>query len=186
MYIWTTGSTSPRQVFALAFKSASMLCIPSFYKRKGVHCQKTIAAYCLAYIGSTMHWQKMFNLITFLDSHNCKACLFLALYASFTSQIGLEPPKHMSCLQEHDEKFVDDIVWGEDLVQLEDVALCDLVQEGIFSPVYDVGRQALVACCPAHLHIITRQHTCFQKCDQQIAATSQEHQTVQHSDIAEH
>ncbi len=29
---------------------------------------------------------------------------------------------------------------GEHIVQMEDVALCDLVQEGIFSPVYDVGR----------------------------------------------
>lgn len=43
-------------------------------------------------------------------------------------------------LQEHDKKFIDDIVWGEDVVQMEDVALCDLVQEGIFSPIYDVGR----------------------------------------------
>ncbi len=46
----------------------------------------------------------------------------------------------ISVMQEHEEKFIEDIVWGEDVVQLEDVALCDLVQEGIFSPIYDVGR----------------------------------------------
>lgn len=40
----------------------------------------------------------------------------------------------------NDKKFIDDICEGEHVVQMEDVALCDLVQEGIFSPIYDVGR----------------------------------------------
>ena len=43
-------------------------------------------------------------------------------------------------MQVEDKEWIRGVVAGEDLVQREDLALCDLVQEGIQSPAYDVGR----------------------------------------------
>lgn len=43
-------------------------------------------------------------------------------------------------LQADDKEWIRGVIAGEDQVQKEDVALCDLVQEGIQSPAYDVGR----------------------------------------------
>ena len=35
---------------------------------------------------------------------------------------------------------MDSVVEGEDIVQREDMHMCDLVQSGLTSPAYDVGR----------------------------------------------
>lgn len=42
-----------------------------------------------------------------------------------------------------DEAWIKGVISGEDQVQREDVSLCDLVQQGIQSPAYDVGRQGI-------------------------------------------
>lgn len=55
--------------------------------------------------------------------------------------------------KEHDTQFIKDILWGEDLTQVEDIALCHMVQQGLCSPVYDVGRYAPEAEQPMfHFH----------------------------------
>lgn len=46
----------------------------------------------------------------------------------------------MLCLQLGDEEWIDQVVKGEDIVQREDMHMCDLVQSGLNSPAYDVGR----------------------------------------------
>lgn len=39
-----------------------------------------------------------------------------------------------------DQEWIDQVVMGEDIVQREDMHMCDLVQKGLASPAYDVGR----------------------------------------------
>ena len=46
----------------------------------------------------------------------------------------------LDIVQAKDKKFIEDLCWGEHLTQVEDVELCNLVQEGVSSPAYDVGR----------------------------------------------
>ena len=41
-----------------------------------------------------------------------------------------------------DKEWIDGVVKGEDIVQREDMHMCDLVQSGLTSPAYDVGRCA--------------------------------------------
>ena len=41
-----------------------------------------------------------------------------------------------------DKEWIDAVVLGEDIVQREDMHMCDLVQGGLASPAYDVGRWA--------------------------------------------
>ena len=41
-----------------------------------------------------------------------------------------------------DKAWIDAVVNGEDIVQREDMHMCDLVQGGLASPAYDVGRCA--------------------------------------------
>ena len=51
----------------------------------------------------------------------------------------------MACLspaQLEDSEWIDSVVQGEDIVQREDMHMCDLVQSGLTSPAYDVGRWA--------------------------------------------
>ena len=43
-------------------------------------------------------------------------------------------------MQLDDKAWVDSVVEGEDIVQREDMHMCDLVQSGLTSPAYDVGR----------------------------------------------
>ena len=43
-------------------------------------------------------------------------------------------------LQVDDQEWIDQVVKGEDIVQREDMHMCDLVQKGLASPAYDVGR----------------------------------------------
>lgn len=43
-------------------------------------------------------------------------------------------------LQVNDQEWIDQVVKGEDIVQREDMHMCDLVQKGLASPAYDVGR----------------------------------------------
>ncbi len=45
-----------------------------------------------------------------------------------------------------DKEWVDAVVIGEDIVQREDMHMCDLVQGGLASPAYDVGRLATNLC----------------------------------------
>ena len=45
-------------------------------------------------------------------------------------------------LQVDDKEWIDQVVKGEDIVQREDMHMCDLVQKGLASPAYDVGRWA--------------------------------------------
>ena len=45
-------------------------------------------------------------------------------------------------MQLGDKQWIDAVVTGEDIVQREDMHMCDLVQGGLASPVYDVGRCA--------------------------------------------
>ncbi|CAL8471392.1 g10934 [Coccomyxa elongata] len=42
----------------------------------------------------------------------------------------------------NDQEWIDQVVMGEDIVQREDMHMCDLVQKGLASPAYDVGRYA--------------------------------------------
>ena len=47
-----------------------------------------------------------------------------------------------------DKAWIDAVVNGEDTVQREDMHMCDLVQGGLNSPAYDVGRWgAIPAAC---------------------------------------
>lgn len=48
--------------------------------------------------------------------------------------------------QVDDREWIDSVVVGEDIVQREDMHMCDLVQGGLASPAYDVGRCALLLC----------------------------------------
>jgi len=84
-------------------------------------------------------------------------------YSLWTGTILINPTSANTCKvamdywvvpsKVNDVKFIDDVCEGEHIVQMEDVALCDLVQEGIFSPVYDVGRYAPEAEAPMfHFH----------------------------------
>lgn len=43
-------------------------------------------------------------------------------------------------LQADDKEFVQQMIEGENIVQMEDVGLCQEVQKGLQSPAYDVGR----------------------------------------------
>lgn len=43
-------------------------------------------------------------------------------------------------LQADDKEFVQQMIEGENIVQQEDVGLCEEVQLGLKSPAYDVGR----------------------------------------------
>ena len=43
-------------------------------------------------------------------------------------------------VQVDDKEWIDAVVIGEDIVQREDMHMCDLVQGGLASPAYDVGR----------------------------------------------
>ena len=45
-------------------------------------------------------------------------------------------------MQVDDKEWIDAVVIGEDIVQREDMHMCDLVQGGLASPAYDVGRWA--------------------------------------------
>ena len=49
-------------------------------------------------------------------------------------------------VQVDDKEWVDAVVIGEDIVQREDMHMCDLVQGGLASPAYDVGRMATNLC----------------------------------------
>ena len=50
-----------------------------------------------------------------------------------------------------DKEWIDAVVTGEDIVQREDMHMCDLVQGGLASPAYDVGRcAALPPALPLH------------------------------------
>jgi len=46
-------------------------------------------------------------------------------------------------MQVADKEWIDAVVLGEDIVQREDMHMCDLVQGGLASPAYDVGRCAV-------------------------------------------
>ena len=46
------------------------------------------------------------------------------------------------CLQANDKEFVQQMIAGENIVQMEDIGLCVEVQKGLTSPAYDVGRWA--------------------------------------------
>ena len=48
-----------------------------------------------------------------------------------------------------DKEWIDAVVTGEDIVQREDMHMCDLVQGGLASPAYDVGR-----CATSLLHCL--------------------------------
>ena len=52
-----------------------------------------------------------------------------------------------------DVEWIDAVVLGEDIVQREDMHMCDLVQGGLASPAYDVGRSVAAPqiLAPAHL-----------------------------------
>ncbi len=49
-------------------------------------------------------------------------------------------------MQVDDKEWIDAVVLGEDIVQREDMHMCDLVQGGLASPAYDVGRLAAALC----------------------------------------
>lgn len=49
-------------------------------------------------------------------------------------------------VQVNDKEWIDAVVIGEDIVQREDMHMCDLVQGGLASPAYDVGRLAATLC----------------------------------------
>ncbi|CAL5220057.1 g2008 [Coccomyxa viridis] len=48
----------------------------------------------------------------------------------------------MGTIRVDDKEWIDAVVLGEDIVQREDMHMCDLVQGGLASPAYDVGRYA--------------------------------------------
>ena len=54
----------------------------------------------------------------------------------------------MDVIQLDDKAWIDAVVNGEDTVQREDMHMCDLVQGGLNTPAYDVGRWgAIPAAC---------------------------------------
>ena len=52
-------------------------------------------------------------------------------------------------VQLDDKAWIDAVVTGEDIVQREDMHMCDLVQGGLASPAYDVGRCAAFPAAPS-------------------------------------
>ena len=64
------------------------------------------------------------------------------IHACCSKQVRLCRPSQPAWVQVDDKDWIRGVVAGENQVQLEDVSLCDLVQEGIQSPAYDVGRSA--------------------------------------------
>ena len=67
-------------------------------------------------------------------------------------------------MQLDDKAWVDSVVQGEDIVQREDMHMCDLVQSGLTSPAYDVGRRAAPAralCTALRVHLQTFRCTCI-------------------------
>ena len=49
-------------------------------------------------------------------------------------------------VQADDKEFVQQMIDGENIVQMEDVGLCCEVQKGLTSPAYDIGRWAACIC----------------------------------------
>ena len=69
------------------------------------------------------------------------------------------PEQVMDVTQLDDKAWIDAVVNGEDIVQREDMHMCDLVQGGLNSPAYDVGRWgAMPAACSRCLQAVSEAH----------------------------
>ena len=60
-------------------------------------------------------------------------------------------------MQLEDKEWIDAVVTGEDIVQREDMHMCDLVQGGLASPAYDVGRCAALLPHSPNTHYFMRE-----------------------------